>query len=273
MGLEEVSVRMNRDDLKNINLFLLDLDGTLYVGNRLFDFTKKLLESIKAAGKKYLFMTNNSSKSAADYAKKLRRLGIEAAEEDVVTSSQATAHYLKIYYKGAKLYVCGTYSLKQELREEGFAITEALEEVDCIVVGYDTELTYQKLEDVCRLLNEKELPYIATHPDVVCPTEYGNVPDCGCICDMIFKSTGKQPVVIGKPEALMPEMAMQKLGYQKSETAVVGDRIYTDIKCGLNAGITSILVMSGETTKEILEVCEEKPHIVLQDCGELIPYL
>lgn len=264
---------MDLKELGKKKLFLLDMDGTLYLGERAFDFTKELLARIKEAGKRYLLMTNNSAKSAVEYVEKLEKLGIEAAEEDVITSSQATAYYLKLHHKGARLYVCGTHSLKEELRKEGFEITEELDKVDCIIAGNDTELTFQKLADVCKLLCTRDLPYIATHPDYVCPTEFGNVPDCGSMCDMIFKATGKKPVVIGKPEALLPELAIERLGYQKEETALLGDRIYTDIKSGLNAGITSVLVLSGETTKEMLEASEVKPHMVIENCGELLPYL
>jgi len=154
---------------------------------------------------------------------------------------------------------------------EGFAITEVLDEVECIVMGFDTELTFKKLEDVSRLLcGRPDLPYIATNPDYVCPTEFGSVPDCGSVCDMIFNATGKRPVVIGKPSPLMPELAMRRNGYSKEETAVVGDRIYTDVKSGLNAGITGILVMSGETTQEILDASADKPHLVLKDAGEIL---
>ena len=264
---------MNLTDIRNINLFLFDMDGTLYLGDQLYEFTKDLLQKIRNAGKRYLFMTNNSSKSVADYVKKLARLGIEATEDDFITSSQATAHYLKLYHQEARLYVCGTNSLKEELRKEGFVVTEVLDEVDCIVMGFDTELTFKKLEDVSRLLLTRELPYIATNPDYVCPTEFGSVPDCGSVCDMIYNATKKRPVVIGKPTALMPELAMQKYGYKKEESAVIGDRIYTDIKSGLNAGITGILVLSGETTREILEESTDKPHLVLEDCSEMIPYI
>ena len=259
--------------LKNHNLFLFDMDGTLYLGEQLYPFTKELLRAIRENGKRYLFMTNNSSKSVLDYVKKLEKLGIEATEEDFITSSQATAYYLKQYHKDARLYVCGTHSLKEELRKNGFEVTENIEEVDCIVMGFDTELTFKKLEDVSKLLLTRELPYIATNPDYVCPTEYGSVPDCGSVCDMIYNATKKRPVVIGKPEALMPQLAMQEHGYLKEETVVIGDRIYTDIKSGLNAGITTILVMSGETTQEILDESEDKPHIVLKDAGEMIAML
>lgn len=252
------------------NLFLFDMDGTLYLGDQLYDFTKDLLAKIREKGKRYLFMTNNSSKSVEDYVKKLEKLGIEATEDDFITSSQATAYYLKLHHAGARLYVCGTNSLKEELRKNGFEVTENLDEVDVIVMGFDTELTFKKLEDVSKLLLTRELPYIATNPDYVCPTEFGSVPDCGSVCDMIYNATKKRPLVIGKPEPLMPQLAMQQYGYKKEETAVIGDRIYTDIKSGLNAGVTGVLVMSGETTQEILDASEDKPHIVLKDAGEMI---
>ena len=216
-------------------------------------------------------MTNNSSKSVEDYVKKLAKLGIQATREEFMTSSQATAFYLHKHHEGQKLYVCGTESLKEELRMEGFTVTTNIDEVECIVMGFDTELTFQKLHDVSyMLLTRPELPYIATNPDYVCPTEFGSVPDCGSVCDMIYNATKKRPVVIGKPSPLMPELAMEKLGISKEEACVVGDRIYTDVKSGLNAGITGILVLSGETTREILDASEDKPHLVLEDASEIL---
>ena len=257
--------------IRSKKLFLFDMDGTLYLGDRLYDFTKELLETLKATGRRYLFMTNNSSKSVADYVKKLEKLGIGAGREDFITSSQATAYYLKKHHPGKRLYVCGTRSLKAELESEGFTVTESVEDTQCIVMGFDTELTFQKLHDVSYLLLTRDsIPYIATNPDYVCPTEFGSVPDCGSVCDMIYNATRRRPVVIGKPEPLMPLLAMERLGYEKEETAVVGDRIYTDVKSGLNAGITGILVMSGETTPEILSASADKPHLVLEDAGEIL---
>ena len=257
--------------LRSKKLYLFDMDGTLYLGNRLYDFTLELLDTLKATGRRYLFMTNNSSKSVEDYVRKLGALGIEATREDFMTSSQATAYYLHKHHEGQKLYVCGTESLKEELRSEGFAVTTNLEEVECIVMGFDTELTFQKLHDVSYLLlTRPELPYIATNPDYVCPTEFGSVPDCGSVCDMIYNATKKRPVVIGKPSPLMPELAMEKLGISREETCVVGDRIYTDVKSGLNAGITGILVLSGETTREILEASPDKPQLVLESAAEIL---
>ena len=263
-----------KETLTPIKLYLFDMDGTLYLGDRLYDFTIELLDTLKKNGRKYLFMTNNSSKSVEDYVKKLAKLGIAATREDFITSSQATAYYLHKYHEGQTLYVCGTESLKQELRSEGFAITTDLSQVECIVMGFDTELTFQKLHDVSYLLlTHPDIPYIATNPDLVCPTEFGSVPDCGSVCGMIFNATGKRPTVIGKPSPLMPELAMERWGYRKEETCVVGDRIYTDVKSGLNAGITGILVMSGETTPEILAASEDKPHLVLADAGEILKNL
>lgn len=262
-----------RKRLKNIKLFLFDMDGTLYLGDRIFPFTCELLKTIKEAGGRYLFMTNNSSKSVDDYIKKLEKLGISAEYEDFITSSQATAYYLKENHRAARLYVCGTQSLKDELSGEGFTVTENLDEVECIVMGFDTELTFKKLHDVSYMLCTKDIPYIATNPDYVCPTEFGSVPDCGSVCDMIFNATKKRPVVIGKPEALMPQLAMRHTGYTAEETAVFGDRIYTDVASGLNAGVTAVLVLSGETDRKILDKSPIKPDIVLKDCSELIKIL
>ena len=261
---------MNLQALKNIKLFLFDMDGTLYLGDRLYNFTKELLSTIKKQGKRYLFMTNNSSKSVEDYIKKLEKLGIEAEYSDFITSSQATAMYLKDTCPQDKLYVCGTESLKQELRNSGFTVTEVLDEVDCIVMGNDTELTFKKLDDVSRLLSTREVRYIATNPDYVCPTEYGSVPDCGSVCDMIYNATGKRPLFIGKPEPAMPKIAMKMTGFEPNETAVIGDRIYTDIKSGINAGCVTVLVLSGETTLEILQESADKPDYCLESGADLL---
>ena len=258
------------DKLQNIRLYLMDMDGTLYLGDRLFPFTGGLLERLRSTGRKYLFLTNNSSKSVEDYVKKLESLGIPARAEDFLTSTQATVYYLNKHHPGKTLYVCGTRSMVCQLQQAGFAVTEDREQAQCIVMGFDTELTFQKLEDVSYLLLTRDIPYIATNPDLVCPTEFGSVPDCGSVCQMIFNATGKRPVVIGKPEGLMAELAMEKMGAQKEETAMVGDRIYTDIRCALNAGITGILVLSGETTRDILEQSAHKPHVVLNHAGEIL---
>ena len=260
--------------IQKTKLFLFDQDGTLYLGDRLYDFTIELLDTIRTSGRKYLFMTNNSSKSVEDYVKKLEIMGIHSNREDFITSSQATAYYLHKHHPGKTLYVCGTRSLIRELEQEGFPTTTDLDKVECIVMGFDRELTFQKLEDVSKMLSlHPELPYIATNPDWVCPTEFGSVPDCGSVCEMIYNATGKRPIFIGKPSPLMPQLAMERLGISPQETMVIGDRIYTDVKSGLNAGTTAVLVMSGETTQQILDASKEKPDMVWQDCREIIQAL
>ncbi len=264
---------MDRNELKNMKLFLFDMDGTLYLGNRLYDFTVELLKTIRETGGRYIFVTNNSSKSVSDYVKKLGNMGICATPEDFLTSSQATAWYLKKYHPGKCLYVCGTQSLKDELIREGFDITDDIDKTQCIVMGFDTELTFKKLEDVSRMLCTRDLPYVATNPDYVCPTEFGSVPDCGSVCDMLYNVSKKRPTVVGKPEALMAQLAMEKWGCSPEETVVVGDRIYTDIKSGLNAGCRTVLVMSGETTYEILEQSADKPHYVMESAAGLLKIL
>ena len=138
-------------------------------------------------------------------------------------------------------------------------------------MGYDTELTYKKLEDVCWLLFQKEnIPYIATHPDYKCITEFGSVPDLGGVCEMIYDATGKRPIIVGKPQPLIPQLAMEKCGCTKEETVFVGDQMDTDIPCGLNAGVTTILVMTGETTQAMVAAAERKPTMVLKNAGELL---
>ncbi len=263
----------DREAILRLKLFLFDLDGTLYLGDQVYPYSAELLETIRKTGGRSLFMTNNSSKSVIDYVAKLNRLGLPATPDDFITSVQATVHYLRGHYPDAVLYVCGTRSMQEELAQNGFRITTDLDKVNCIVMGFDTELTFRKLEDVCRLLLTRDLPYLATNPDVVCPTEFGSVPDCGSVSEMIFNATGKRPFFIGKPEPLMPQLAMERFGCTGEQTAVIGDRIYTDIRSGLNAGAYSILVMSGETTPEILAASPDKPDLVLPDAGALIPVL
>ena len=252
-------------------LFLLDMDGTLYLGNRLFDGTIDFLNEVRARGGRYIFVTNNSSKSVSDYVEKLNRMGITATEDDFLTSSQATGEYLLEHHKDDKMYVFGTRSLKKELAGRGLNITDKYEDgIQALVMGFDTELTFQKLEDTCRLLiGHDEIPYIATNPDWVCPTEYGSVTDCGSIAHALKNSVGRLPKFIGKPEPEMVYLAMKKTGFGPDETVVIGDRIYTDIASGLNAGVTTILVMSGETTYEVLEASERKPHYVMADIRQI----
>ncbi|MBR6807213.1 MAG: HAD-IIA family hydrolase [Clostridia bacterium] len=261
---------MDTSRLNDIKLFLFDMDGTLWLGSRLYPFTKELLRTIREAGKRYLFITNNSSRSTADYVKKLASFGIEATGEDFMTSAEATAYYLTKELPEVRFYVCGTASLKAEFSRQGIKMTDNVEDSEGVVLGFDTELDFKKLHDVSRILCTRDVPYYATNPDLVCPTEFGSVPDCGSVSGMLRNVSGKMPIFIGKPSPLMIELAMEKCGVSPLETAVIGDRIYTDVKSGLNAGALAVLVMSGETTEEILRESPDKPDLVLEDAGLLI---
>ena len=255
--------------LKNKKLFLLDMDGTIYLDNELFDGTKEFVEYIKNIGGRYIFLTNNSSKSVDKYIEKLASLGIQSTDEDFLTSTNATMLYLA-EKKYQKIYALGTASFKEQLHQAGLPITDKLEnDIDCLCMGFDTELSFQKLEDACILLN-KGVDYIATNPDWVCPTWYGFVPDCGSISQMLFNATKRKPLFIGKPEPTMAYLAMEKTGFKAEETVLVGDRLYTDIACGVNAGISTVFVLSGEGTMEDVEVSDVKPEFIYQDIMELL---
>ncbi len=249
------------------------MDGTIYLDNMLFDKSLEFLAHIREIGGKYIFMTNNSSKSVDDYIKKVRALSIEADKSNFLTSSQATALYLMQNYKGKKIYAFGTESLKKEFRESDLLITDKYEDgIDCLVIGYDTELTYSKLVDASKLLVDGT-DFIATNPDLVCPTIFGYVPDCGSFCYMLEVATKRKPIYIGKPNKTMVELAIQYTGYSKDETIVIGDRIYTDIASGINAGVTTCLVLSGETKMEDVEKSVQKPDYIFQGIGELYSQL
>lgn len=251
-------------------LYLLDMDGTLYLGDNLFEGTLEFLEQIKKSCGRYMFLTNNSSKSAQRYVEKLARLGIAATTDDFFTSTEATIIYLADKgYK--KIYAMGTESFKKQLKEANFPITDTYEnDVDCVVISNDQELTFKKLDDVCKILTEKDIPYIATNPDFVCPTEYGYVPDCGCFADIIYAATKKRPVFIGKPEPEMIYRACEKSGIKKQDAVIFGDRLYTDIRSGVNAGITTVFVLSGEGTMEDVKNSDFKPDFIFKDIKEFL---
>jgi len=220
-----------------------------------------------------MFLTNNSSKSVDKYIEKLDKMGIAAHKEDFTTSAQATGLYLQKHNKTNKIYVFGTRSLKEELSLYGLNITDELaDDIDCLVMGFDTELTFQKLEDASILLG-RGVDYIATNPDWVCPTEYGYVPDCGSVAQMLFNATKRKPKFIGKPEATMVELAVEKSGFTKEQSVLLGDRLYTDIASGHNAGIDTMLMLSGESTLNDLKEFDFSPTFIYKNVRELYNYL
>ena len=250
------------NSLKNKRFFLLDMDGTIYLDDDLFDGTIDFLNYVKSVGGKYMFLTNNSSKSVNAYVEKLARIGIESTAEDFLTSTDATILYIKEKMQGRKFYSFGTRSFTQQLAEAGIDVTTELsDDIDAIVMGNDNELNFKKLEDACILLG-RGVEYIATNPDWVCPTSFGYVPDCGSVAEMLWRATGKRPHFIGKPRPEMILLSMNKFGYTPEETVMIGDRMYTDIASGYNAGVDTIFVLSGEGTMADVEASEFKPtHI------------
>ena len=246
-------------------LFLLDMDGTLYVDERLFDKVPEFLARVRESGGRYLFLTNNSSRGVEGYIEKLGRLGIATGPEDYLTSVDAAIDLLRREYPGQKCYAAGTESFRQQLESAGIPVTTRVEEdVDILLSGFDRELTFQKLEDSCILLN-RGVTWLATNPDWVCPTWYGSVPDCGSVCEMLTRATGRRPEFLGKPKPAMAELALRRTGYPAEAAAVIGDRIYTDIACAVNAGIDSIFVLSGEGTRGDIETYGIRPTWVYDD--------
>jgi 4-nitrophenyl phosphatase len=254
--------------LRAKRLFLFDMDGTIYEGGRLFAGVKEMLTDIRARGGRYMFITNNSSRSVSAYQEKLSGMGIEAGGEDFFTSAQATALYLNREYPGKKVYCMGTRSLTEELKKAGVAVVGMEEEdPDVVLVGYDTELTYEKVSHATRMLL-KGLPYIATNPDRVCPIEFGFVPDCAAMCEMLAFAVHRYPKYIGKPEPDMIWKAMERAGASREETIVIGDRLYTDIASGVNAGVSTVCVLCGESSWQDVEESPVKPEYVFEDIAD-----
>ena len=255
--------------LKDKRLFLLDMDGTIYLDDRLFDGTAEFLAHVQAIGGRAMYLTNNSSKSVESYVDKLSRMGLRAAPEDFLTSVNATVLYLR-QKNHRKIYAFGTASFRQQLRQGGLPVTDVLaEDIDCLCMGFDTELTFQKLEDACILLN-RGVEYVATNPDWVCPTWYGSVPDCGSVAEMLYRATGRRPRFIGKPEPDMVELAVKETDFAKEQTILLGDRLYTDIKSGVRAGVDTVLVLSGEATLKDFAASDVKPTYVMKDIREFL---
>lgn len=261
--------KKDTNQLKSKKLFLFDMDGTIYEEDTVFEGTHQLLDYIESIGGKYVFITNNSSKSVLDYVDKVNRLGIKGDENNFFTSAQATILYLNSNFPGKKVYCQGTKSLIEELRANSIDVTENVETVDVVLVGFDTELTSEKLAKTCEILSTQEVSFIATNPDLRCPVKYGFVPDCGSICQMITFATDKVPTYIGKPEATMVNIVRNKFGYDKSETVVIGDRLYTDIATGLNADVTAICVLTGEAKEEDISSGNIKPTYTFTSVKEI----
>lgn len=257
---------MTLDRILKTRCFLLDMDGTFYLGNQLLPGALEFLQFLDSIGIRWLFLTNNSSRSSAEYAQRLRRLGADVPEDRIFTSGEATALTLKAEKPAARVYLVGTPALQAEFTRHGFVLAE--QNPDYAVLGFDTTLTYAKLSALCDLVRAG-IPYLATHPDINCPTETGFIPDTGAMIELVAASTGRRPDrIIGKPNAPIMQALGTKLGLPVEELCMVGDRLYTDIALG-RTGCATVLVLSGETSREDLAGSAFQPDMVTDNLATL----
>ncbi len=253
--------------IKETKYFLLDMDGTIYLGDTLIGEMDKTLKFLRERGKSIIYLTNNSSKSKQKYIEKLQRLNLWDEKDEVYTSGMATADWLNLNYKGKRVYLVGTKALTEEFTERGINLVE--DNPDVCVLAFDTEITYEKIQK----LNEyivKGAYYIATHPDKTCPAPEVFIPDTGSFIELIKCSSGKVPdMIVGKPYSVMGENLIKKYNAERREFAMVGDRLHTDIAFGNNCGFHSVLVLSGESTLEDIERLNIKPSVILENLNKI----
>ncbi|MBQ3080080.1 MAG: HAD-IIA family hydrolase [Clostridia bacterium] len=257
--------------LENVKCFLLDMDGTFYLGGKLIEGSVDFIRKVQETGRDFLFLTNNSSHNARFYVEKLKKMGLEVERKKILTSGEATANLVSVRYPDKKAFVLGNEFLMEEIREAGITIDQ--ENPDMVIIGYDTTLDYKKMTDVCDFVRAG-LPYVATHPDFNCPTETGFAPDIGAIIEFINASAFRRPeLIVGKPNRGIVDAALNRTGLAEKDLAMVGDRLYTDIETGLQNGILSILVMSGETTEEMRKASSTHPDLVFGRLSDMNGYL
>lgn len=264
VGLKEV--------LKKVKYILLDMDGTVYLGGRLIGEMDKTLDALRAAGKKLIYLTNNSSKSVENYYDKLKKMNLLKADDEVKTSGTAAIGFLKTERNGKTVRLLGTEGLKKEFVDSGINVIEN-GVADVSVLAYDTELSYVKLCKFTDNLMENS-EYIATHPDINCPSENYPLPDVGAFIELIKASTRRTPdKIIGKPYALFGTELMKEYNARPDEFMMVGDRLYTDIAFGVNCGFHTLFVLSGEGTADMIADSEKKPEFVLDSLNDIVAYL
>jgi len=257
-------------ELQDKKYFVLDMDGTIYLSERLLDGSLDFIRSLEESGCEYVFYTNNSSKSALDYIKKLCDLGFDVGQEKIITSGMVTVKYIKDTFVDPKVFLLGTPALEKEFIDSGIRLV--YENPDIVVAGFDTTVNYEKLSKACTFIREGAV-FLATHPDFNCPVESGFIPDCGAICAFITASTGKVPKSLGKPYTETLEYLIEHFSCSKDRMVFIGDRLYTDIAIGANHNVTSVLVLTGETKLEDLKESQVKPDIVVNRLYDLIEHI
>lgn len=256
----------NLDVLKRKQLFVLDMDGTFYLGDKLIEGSLGFLDKLKDTGREFLFFTNNSSRTSRFYKNKLAGLGCFVEENTIVTSGDVTIKYLKENYPEAAVYLMSTEMLRDSFLSGGIKLTE--DRPDIVVISFDTTMTYDKISKACTYIRNGAL-FIATHLDLNCPTEDGFIPDCGAMCAMIEASTGVKPKYLGKPYRETVDMIKLITGKSNDELAFVGDRLYTDIATGVYNGITGILVLTGETLLKDVKNSSVVPDFIFESLEAL----
>lgn len=252
-------------------LYIFDMDGTIYLGDRVFDFAVRFLKRLQRSGRKVLFFTNNASHSGEFYLEKLTRLGFSPRADEIMTSGDVTIEFLKRHRAGKRVYLVGTDELMEEFRRRGIALADkSAKTCDIVVTSFDTSLTYEKLNAACRFIRGGA-EYLSTHPDFNCPTEDGFIPDSGAIAAFVTASTGKTPTYFGKPCRETVEMIEETFGLGRDEMCIFGDRLYTDVALGKKHGVCSVLVLTGETTKADVAAANDadKPDFVFPSLAEV----
>jgi NagD protein len=249
--------------------YILDLDGTVYLGERLIPGAAETLAWLRAAGRRVVLLSNKPLASRASYAAKLTRLGIPTPDEDVINSTQALMHYLRAQHPGARLFVIGETALRDELRGEGFALTEEIAQIEVVVAAFDRTLDYAKLNTAHQAL-VRGAHFVATNPDKTCPVEEGAIPDCAGVIAFL-EATSERPVeaIVGKPSRHILVAARARLGVPLARCLMVGDRLATDMLMGQQAGMDTALVLSGVTTRSLLAASDLRPTYVLESVAEL----
>lgn len=259
--------------LKDIDLFVLDMDGTFYLSEDIIEGSNEFLDKVDSVGKKWIFFTNNSSKDKNLYVQKLARMNRHISLNEIYTSGDITIEFLKANRPDKSVYVMGTAPLVKSFEDAGINVIQDTDKTaDIVVVAFDMELTYAKLEHACTLIRNGA-EYIATHPDINCPVKGGFIPDCGAFISAINLSTGKTPKILGKPYVETADMISRVSGIPKQRIAFVGDRLYTDVACGVKNGCKGILVLSGETLLSQVESSDVKPDLIfdrIYNIGELL---
>lgn len=253
-------------------LYIFDQDGTIYLGGIVFPAAVKFINHLRDSGKRVMFFTNNASHNPEYYLEKLTRLGFSPDRSEILTAGDVTAEFLLRHRAGKSVYLVGTPELEKQFREAGVnLVSDDAERADIVVTSFDTTLTYKKLEVACNFIRNGA-EYLCTHPDFNCPTETGFIPDSGAIAALVTASTGVQPVYLGKPYATTIDMIGEVTGVSREDMCIFGDRLYTDIALGKRHGVTSVLVLSGETKQADVDLADEcdKPDFVYADLGAVM---